>query len=466
MRSLVPKSGSALLCALLALACAGNVDARVTERAKQKAAAEARRAGIQQQQQALQKEIDRTESAKDDASDALAESESAISDANRALHDLKQEQLDTNAKLQSLADEQERLAKTIETQKQQLAALLRQHYVAGNEDRLKLLLSGDNPNRINRDLQMMAYVSKARAKLLESLRANLAQVEANRDKVQEAKDELEEIEQDKRDAKARLEQEKGRRATLLASLSTKLAAQRKQASKLEQDDKRLAGLVDQLAKIIHEQELAAAAERKRQEALAAARAKAAAEAKAAAAARAKAERERLAQQGKPGAKPLPEPESPKVVEEPPAPEKAEPPPKILPPLPEGQFASLKGRLVVPIDGKIEARFGSKRPEGGPVWQAMFIKAAEGTEVRAIGPGRVIKAIWLRAYGNMIIIDHGGGYWSIYGYNQTLLKNEGDMVKAGEAIATAGNTGGIEHSGLFFSMLFKGKPFDPQTWIHF
>lgn len=467
MRSFVPKTGSALLCALLALACAGSAHARVTERAKQKAAAEARRVSIQQQQQALQKEIDRTESAKDDASDALSESESAISDANRALHDLKQEQQDTNGKLQSLADEQERLAKTIETQKQQLAALLRQHYVAGNEDRIKLLLSGDNPNRINRDLQMMAYVSKARAKLLESLRANLAQVEANRDKVQEAKDELEEIEQDKRDAKARLEQEKGRRATLLASLSTKLASQRKQASKLEQDDKRLAGVVDQLTRIIHQQELAAAAERKRQEALAAARAKAEAEAKAAALARAKAERERLAQQAKPGAKPLPEPEPPKVVEEKPAPVKSEPPPpNIVAPVPAGVFASLRGKLAVPMEGKIEARFGSKRPEGGPAWQGMFLRAPEGTEVRATAPGRVIKAAWLRGYGNMIIIDHGGDYWSIYGYNQTLLKNEGDMVKAGEAIATAGNTGGVEHSGLFFSLLYKGKPFDPQTWVHF
>jgi septal ring factor EnvC (AmiA/AmiB activator) len=467
LRPTIRKSGSALLCGLLVLACVPGAHARPTERAKQKAEAEARRAGVQQQLQALKREISRTEGEKEDAGDALAESEEAISDANRALHDLAQEQQDTNGKLRAIAEEQEGLAKTIELQKQQLATLLRQHYVAGNEDRIKLLLSGDNPNRINRDLQMMAYVSQAQAKLLGSLRANLAQVEANRDKVQEAKDELEEIAQEQRDARAKLEREKANRATLLASLSTKLAGQRKQADKLERDAQRLSGLVDQLATIIRRQEAAAAAERKRQEALAAARAKARAEA----AERAREQRERLAQErlhAKPGTRPTPEPEPepPKVVEQEPPP-RSEPPPNIIQPAaPEGAFASLRGKLVVPVNGKIEARFGAKRPEGGPAWRGIFLKAPEGTEVRAVGPGRVVHADWQRGYGNLIIIDHGGAYLSIYANNQSLLKRAGDMVKAGEPIATAGNTGGNEEPGLYFELRYQGKPFDPASWIRF
>jgi septal ring factor EnvC (AmiA/AmiB activator) len=457
---MIRKSGSALLCALLALACA-HAGARSSTRTKEKAAAEARRAGVAQQLQVLKREISRTESEKEDAGDALAESEAAISDANRALHDLAQEQADTNAKLAAIAEEQARLASTIDTQKQQLATLLRKHYVAGNEDRIKLLLSGDNPNRINRDLQMMAYVSQAQARLLEALRANLAQVEANRAKTQEARDDLEDIASEQREQKTRLEQEKAKRSGLLASLSTKLSGQRKQADTLERDQQRLGNLVDQLTKVIHQQEVAAAAERKRQEALAAARAKARLEALA----RAKAERERLAQQhqGKPGARPEPEP--PQVAEQAPPPE--EPAPNILPPAaPEGAFASLRGKLAVPITGKVEARFGAKRPDGGPAWKGMFIKAPEGTEVRATGPGRVVNAQWMRGYGNMIIIDHGGAYLSIYGYNQTLLKRVGDMVKAGEPIATAGNTGGAEEAGVFFMLLYQGKPFDPASWVHF
>jgi septal ring factor EnvC (AmiA/AmiB activator) len=164
-------AGGTLLCGVVTCALAlalGNAQAagRPTERSKQKAQAEAQRAGIQQKLNALKKDISRTESEKDDAADELSESEQAISDANRSLHELAAEQSATNAKLQDLAAQQERLAKTIALQKQQLAKLLREQYVAGNEDRIKLLLSGDNPNRINRDLQMMAYVSQAQAKLL------------------------------------------------------------------------------------------------------------------------------------------------------------------------------------------------------------------------------------------------------------------------------------------------------------
>ena len=87
----------------------------------------------------------------------------AISDANRALRDLGQEQGETNTKLANLAANEHNLNRTFATQKLQLAKLLRQHYVGGNEDRIKLLLSGDNPNRINRDMQMLSYVSQAQA---------------------------------------------------------------------------------------------------------------------------------------------------------------------------------------------------------------------------------------------------------------------------------------------------------------
>ncbi len=224
----------AVLCTVLAAMASGAPAApRQTERSKQKAAAEVTRAGIQQKLAALKRDINRTENQKDDAADTLAESEEAISNANRALRDLGEEQKETNVKLAELGTAQERLAKTIDKQKQQLTKLLRQHYVAGNEDRLKLLLSGDNPNRINRDLQMMAYVSQAQARLLNALRANLAQVEANQEAAQNAKDELEEIAAEQRDQKAVLEKEKARRAALLGTLSARLAAQRKQYSSLK-----------------------------------------------------------------------------------------------------------------------------------------------------------------------------------------------------------------------------------------
>ncbi len=94
----------------------------------------------------------------------------------------------------------------------QLAKLVRQQYVSGNADRIKLLLSGDNPNRINRELQYMGYVSQAQAKLIASLRVNLQAIEVNKTDTQEAKDELDEIAQEQQQQKALLEREKAQRA--------------------------------------------------------------------------------------------------------------------------------------------------------------------------------------------------------------------------------------------------------------
>lgn len=486
------RRAAALLCLLLA--CAGGAHARVTERSKQKAAAEAERAGLQQKLTALKRDISQTESAKDDAADTLAASEEAISNANRALRDLAGEQDVTNAKLVQLGQQHDKLSATVEQQKKQLAQLVRQQYVAGNEDRIKLLLSGDNPNRINRDLQMMAYVSQAQARLLNSLRANLKQVETIQAEAQDAKDDLEEIAQEQSQQKAALEQEKARHAALLASLSQRLVAQRKEAGNVERDEQRMAGLVDKLGKLIQQQAEAAAAEKRRQEQLAAARAakakadaearaEAKAQALALAKARAEAERARLAQlKAKPGLKlpplppaPAPVAEEPKLAEQKPAEVKPEPAAKPAPPAaadialapaaPEGAFASLRGELRAPVAGKIAAKFGAKRGDG-PSWKGVFIRAGEGSDVHAVAAGRVVFAEWLRGFGNLIIVDHGGQYMSIYGNNQSLLKRAGDIVKAGDTIASAGNSGGNEESGLYFELRHQGRAFDPAGWVKF
>ena len=455
---------------------------KITERSKQKAVAEQTRAEIAQKLARLKSDVARTADLKEDAADTLAESEEAISNANRQLLELAGEQVATNQKLADLTGEQARLAGVIEAQKKQLAAMLREHYMAGNEDRVKLLLSGENPNRINRDLQLMAYVSQAQARLLASLRKNLLAIETNQQKEQNAKAELDEIAQEERDQKAVLEKEKARRAALLGTLSQKLVAQRKEIGTLERDEQRMAGLVDKLSRLIKQQAEAAAAERRRQEAVAAARARAQAEAVALASARAQAEKERLAREAskpivKPGGKPAapfkPDPidaDEPNVVQRPvevkPEPPAARPADIALAPAaPEGAFASLKGKLRSPVSGQLAARFGSKR-DGGPSWKGVFIKAPEGSEVKTVAAGRVVFAAWMRGFGNLIIVDHGSEYLSIYGNNQSLLKRVGDAVKGGDSIASAGNTGGGEDSGLYFELRHQGAAFNPATWVSF
>ncbi|CAN7666495.1 peptidoglycan DD-metalloendopeptidase family protein [Pseudoduganella sp. LjRoot289] len=516
-RSSLPRRGGALLLSpllapLLALCLLGPAGAALaapakpTERSKQKLQAEAERAGLQQKLNELKRDIGKTESAREDAADTLAESEEAISTANRSLRELAEEQAQTNVRLKELGEQHARLQATVEQQKQQLAKLLREQYVAGNEDRIKLLLSGDNPNRINRDLQLMAYVSQAQAKLLEALRANLRAVEANQAEAQNARDELDEIAQEERQQKSVLEQEKAKRAAALAGLSQRLAAQRKEAGKVAQDEQRMAGLVDRLGKLIEEQAKAAAAEKLRLEKVAAAKAaKAKADAEARALAQAKqreqarlraealakahaeqAERERLAKaQGKPKPAPLPLPPAAVQPAEPARLDpidvdenkvaaqqgaKEEPPARkadvaLAPAMPEGAFAALKGQLRAPVAGKIAARFGSKRGDG-PSWKGVFIRAAEGADVHAVAGGRVVHASWMRGFGNLIIVDHGGQYLSIYANNQSLLRRAGEVVKGGDVIAAAGNTGGNEESGLYFELRYKGKEFDPATWVKF
>ncbi len=480
-----PLYRSRRLGALLCLACAllgGAVQAaqtsKVTERSKQKALAETTRASLQQKLSALKRDIGRTESEKDSAADTLAASEKAISNANRSLRDLTDEQSQTSAKLNELAASGVQLAQTIEAQKKQLATLLREQYVAGNEDRIKLLLSGDNPNRINRDLQMMAYVSQAQARLLGALRTNLAAVEANQHEAQNAKDELDEIAQEQHEQKTVLEQEKARRAALLGTLSQRLAAQRKEAGNIERDEQRLDGLVGKLSKLIKDEAEAAAAEQRRQEALAAkarADAQARAQARALARAKAQAERERLAKEAaRPGVKPA-VPVKPEPVEAP-EPELAQQPTEakpetkpaaisLAPAAPDGAFASLRGQLRAPVSGKVAVKFGSKRDDA-PRWKGVFLKVDEGSDVKAVAAGRVIYADWVRGYGNLIMVDHGSGYWTIYGFNQSLFKRAGDAVKSGESIASAGKTGGQQESGLYFEMRHNTLPFDPVGWVKF
>lgn len=127
------------------------------------------------------------------------------------------------------------------------------------------------------------------------------------------------------------------------------------------------------------------------------------------------------------------------------------------------FAALKGRMSLPVKGVVANRFGATR-ESGVQWKGLFIRSAAGQEVRAVARGRVVFADWLRGFGNIIIVDHGNGYMSLYGYNESLLKQVGDMVHGGDAIASVGNSGGNGESGLYFELREQGRPLDPLQWV--
>ncbi|MBE0440096.1 MAG: peptidoglycan DD-metalloendopeptidase family protein [Gammaproteobacteria bacterium] len=129
-----------------------------------------------------------------------------------------------------------------------------------------------------------------------------------------------------------------------------------------------------------------------------------------------------------------------------------------------KFASLKGSLPWPIKGKVTARYGSARNLGKLTWQGIMIDAPSGKEIKASAAGQVVFSGWLRGFGLLIIVDHGDKYMSLYGNNQSLLKEVGDTVEAGELIALSGDKGIRQHAGLYFEIRHKGSPTNPSQWL--
>ncbi len=127
------------------------------------------------------------------------------------------------------------------------------------------------------------------------------------------------------------------------------------------------------------------------------------------------------------------------------------------------FAKRRGRLKWPVKGKVKRLFGKSRQAANLKWNGVLIPGNEGKDVKAISHGRVAYADWLRGYGMLVIIDHGDGYMTLYGYNQALYKETGDWVEEGDVIATVGRSGGQLKSALYFEVRVKGKPSDPTKW---
>lgn len=127
------------------------------------------------------------------------------------------------------------------------------------------------------------------------------------------------------------------------------------------------------------------------------------------------------------------------------------------------FSRFKGQLTWPTQGKLKEKFGQHRQQGKMKWNGVVIGAKQGQSVRAIYHGRVVFSDWMRGYGMLLILDHGNGFMSLYGHNQSLFRNVGDWISAGEEIASVGDSGGNSDSGLYFEIRHKGKPVNPALW---
>jgi septal ring factor EnvC (AmiA/AmiB activator) len=351
--------------------------------------------------EALQKKLLDAESSHAAAADALRASERAISDTHRRLHELALESRELNRQIGELTTRRRAAEASVREQQAIIERILSRQYVEGRHAPLKILLSGEDPNQLARTLFYMRYIARSRAEAVERLRATLAQVRVLAAEMERNGAALKSLAVEATSEKRRLEGEKDARSRVLARLAREIDQQRREIGTLKRNESRLARLIEELGRVVVRKPSAP----------------------------------RLSNQRVPG--------------------RAEP---------SGPFEALKGRLKLPVRGELANRFGSPRREGALTWKGLFITARAGDEVRAIAAGTVVFADWLRGFGNLLIIDHGGAYMSLYGYNEALLKRVGEAIRGGDPIATVGNSGGNADSGLYFELRHEGRPLDPLKWV--
>lgn len=422
-----------LLC-LLAAACTFTVQAAAPVSGEARATQQAELKTLHNQLDQLKKDLANNETQKAEAADALKDSEKSISEANRVLSGLSEERELTAAELASLEKDIVRARSGIRASQDRLKVLVRTRYKAGQIEAWRLILNQQDPNRVSRELTYYRHLSKAQLELARTLERQLGELNRLADEIRQKNEILKRIAREKQQVKDQLVEDKQEKAKVLNQLAREIGQQRNQIQKLAADEKRITSLVERLNVLARQQE----AERNKQ----AAKKKAAQE---------KLARQEAARPAKPGASSKPSIATP-VNETLPDESQA-----------GSTFAALKGKLRLPVRGEIIGRFGASRGEGGN-WKGLFIRTASGQSVKAVASGRVVFADWLRGFGNLIILDHGGGYLSIYAANESLLKQVGEHIKAGDGIATSGNSGGMGDSGVYFELRQNGNPQDPMGWI--
>lgn len=383
----------------------------------------------------LKKELDASTDAHKDAADALRASETAISKAQKKLHEISIKQKQNSNALTQLKQQSLRLNDSLSEQQQQLSQQLYQQYLHGNQSYTQLMLENKDPNTIARDLKYFAYIAKARSQLIAEMQGNLQKVETLNEATAAKLTEVAALKQKQEEEKKALLLQKQEKAKVVQSLSQKIAAQRTQIDKLKRDEKSLSNLVERLAKQAAADKKRRLAEQKAQKA------------------KAKSKSTKQAATRPTPSQPAPE-QNQTVARNDTLPDND---------LDGVHFASLRGKLRLPVRGEVSNRFGAVRSDTGVSWKGLFIRASEGNDVKSVAGGRIVFADWMRGFGNLIIVDHGSGYMSLYGNNQALLKNVGEKVSGGDTIAAVGNSGGNESSGLYYELRRNSMPFDPLSW---
>ncbi|WP_235578512.1 peptidoglycan DD-metalloendopeptidase family protein [Pseudoxanthomonas sp. Root65] len=340
---------------------------------------------------------------------SLAETEAALRREAAALEDL-QRQRDAMRAQQA-------------AQRAQLAGLVRAAYQRGDDAPLKVLLSQERVADANRLLAYHRYVQRDQARRIESLNTELAALDQVEQDIAARRAELDAARAKQREQVSQLEKDRKARASLVADLDQRYQDRASKEKALGQDARSLERLLANLR---------AAAARAEAERRAAARREAAAAA--------------AAQKREGGGATARTPRAP-----PPRPSVASAPPLKV------------GGLGWPVSGNLLARYGGRLPDGRAS-TGVLIGAPSGTPVTAVADGTVVFSEWMTGYGLILILDHGNGYMSLYAHNDSLLKDSGERVKRGDAVARVGTSGGQGQAALYFELRRNGQPVDPSSWL--
>ena len=384
---------------------------------------------LKQRLESLQQDFRKNEAQKKEAADDLRQSERAISTGVRQLRQLDGERQRTQNDLQTLAQQAAATEARIQQQQAHLAQALKGAYQRGQGDSLKLILNGADPNQSARDLRYLTHLSRAQHAMIESMRQDLVRLAELQQAKAHKTSELEQLQASREAEHQKLLADKREREQVMNKLSSQIQQQRREISSLKRDERSLTQLVERLNRIM-EQQAARAAARAR-------------------AAELQAQKSRKNEKSETGSSRR----AVAVNTETPVAFRSDKP-----------FSGLKGSLRLPVAGELMNRFGAPREGGGVSWKGLFIRATQGSAVKAIAAGQVVFAEWLRGFGNLVIVDHGEGYMSLYSNNESLYKQVGERVQPGDAIAAVGNSGGQSETGLYFEMRHQSRPVNPLLWV--
>lgn len=382
----------------------------------------------------LKKQLSKIKQEKSSAEQALKKTETEIGELEKQVDDLQQQEKKTEQELDLLDKQKKKLHSSRLEQQKLIAIQARAAYQAGQQEPLRLLLNQQQPEKFSRNLIYYQYIGKARQQQINEFNETIRQITNISAQITEQKNNLAEQRASLLSKQESLKTLRQQRQQKVASLSQKQRKETQSLNTRQADQTALNKVLQTIETTLARQaQEAREAERKRQRLIA----------------------EQQRQQAEQLLDKQPQPVAGKQPQS----------PMVSTAITHngGKFSTVRGKLPWPVNGRLIARFGSPRGDTRSKWDGVLISSQAGTQVRAIHPGRVVFADWLRGAGLLVIVDHGDGYLSLYGHNQSILSRPGDMVQTGQAISTVGNTGGQDQAALYFAIRQKGKPADPTQW---